>query len=1069
MPSRRQFLGMAFGPILSTKTGRSNRFTVAKSENRSFPSDATPNAWKTSTQTVQMAPFNGVSAVMPAIGVGTEFSVSVWGRIPKGVTDAYLFSMGGTGGGADQSIGIYYSGSRPAGNASRYRFSLWATDKDHNKISAVKVPTGTGATTGYGFQSEQWDSQTSQNWAVMYTVQYRAGKIELWATRRCERPRLLVQQACACNGFDPATWTWGNANSADPGPEIELPIVLANRSLSENEIAQLADGIQPEGLGDRSASNPMAVISLAAISDGGTARSDSASTSGPSDGASITLNGQTFTFRTKPVDPVLDIPRYDSLTGGIANAASDRITVTGSKLPAGRRIQISGLNWTGSGTSANATYFVINPSADDFQISLTDGGAAVDIASGSHAVVVNFMPESVAQLVSRLNALTPGTGGASDAQYLQLNYFSFVAQHRQSGDAGLAFTFNSAIGSMPSNRRLAHALAFITDHTGFRNGVFGHFGALRNRANAWIIPASGVLAPNGQITGGVRIDSWQPGTVVQRKGNIGHFCLSGIYTGVAPTGVDVQFLDWSDQSGATVVQDWRSLSSFTVDTVARTFVGRIDCPSSKRWLSFRTRKTNTPAQAQQQSQVPFGVGEVLIMQGDSITGMMASFKSIVAPNGFTSRWSKYGGAAWGRVLSSEEMGAGESNLANKISNDGNCCVAIINISLGGAPVSAFSNANNARTVRAAVDSLALCDANQVACRAGWYLWDQGPADASTTGYGAKLDGLYSWLRTNFGNDIVFAECFQSNRQPTTVDGTIGIDGLRRQQMDWIAGKHGDALVTSLCDDHYFWSNTRDGAHPTDASDMSLKGEMMGMSILKYRGMSAVDGFGPEPVSVTRSGAVVDVTFQLNGATSLQSWRPGEITGFDVVRASTGFLPSSVVKVTSIDPAADVVSINGATYSDGDKILISALATEPGGIAAGTVYYVINARGSAFQLSATRGGSPIDITTAGAGVYATCVNNLLDVASAAILNSNTVRITLAADPRDAVLVHYLWGLPGRKNGDPDITIDKAARSAMSKKDAQSNILFDNFPMMTASLHLPGRPARTTSSRPLKSQA
>jgi hypothetical protein len=543
--------------------------------------------------------------------------------------------------------------------------------------------------------------------------------------------------------------------------------------------------------------------------------------------------------------------------------------------------------------------------------------------------------------------------------------------------------------------------------------------------------------------------------------------ITGIYTGVQPTGVQLQLLDQADQTGATVIQDWASLSGFIVNTAAKTFSGYLTAPVQKKWLSFKARKLNTQTQIQKQSQVKFGVGEVFVMQGDSITGLMASFTSQVTPNGFVSRWGKFSNNAWGTIMSSAEMGAGEAAFANKVSNDLNCCVGIVSISTGGSPVSNFTTTANAIAVHAALDVLTLCDSSQVAARAGWYLWDQGPADASVSGYGAKLDSLYSWLRTNLGSDILFGESFQSNRQPNTVDSTPGIDGLRHQQMDWMAGKASDPLVVPMNDDHYFWSNTGDGAHPGDPTDMTLKGEMMGLTVSKFRGVSPYDGFGPKPVSVARTGAVIDVTFQHNGGTALQTWQAGDVTGFDVVKASTGFVPDFITNGVSVNTATDTITVSGRTFANDDKVMVAATTTMPGGLSAGTLYYAVNASGSACQLSATKGGSVIDITSAGSGLYVTRINSLLDISSAVILNSNTVRITLASDPGEPVQVHYLWGLPGRKNADPDVTIDATGRSAMSQKTAQSNIVFDNYPLATASTHLPGRPSRTTSNQPLQS--
>ena len=50
------------------------------------------------------------------------------------------------------------------------------------------------------------------------------------------------------------------------------------------------------------------------------------------------------------------------------------------------------------------------------------------------------------------------------------------------------------------------------------------------------------------------------------------------------------------------------------------------------------------------------------------------------------------------------------------------------------------------------------------------------------------------------------------------------------------------------------------------------------------------------------------------------------------------------------------------------VRITTTGTLPGGLVADTTYYVVNLDGPYLQLSATRGGSPIDLTTAGTGVH-----------------------------------------------------------------------------------------------------
>ncbi|GLR88873.1 hypothetical protein GCM10007857_55860 [Bradyrhizobium iriomotense] len=1047
--------------------------------------DIAPAAYRSTTQTYCAGQFNGGSTFLPPFGA--EWSVSIWARMPPSTTNftgGYIFNIAvsgttqskATGDGTEQQLALGYSGTVPLSNSgNRFKFFLAGTDKALTKISTTSL-NGTGIdAAAFGISSEAQDDHKYENHPALYTVQYRSGNIEVWQTFRSERPRLIMSKTCTFTGFDSPrlSCTWGTLLNLqfNSSVEVEMPIYMPDRSLSENEIAQIADGINPVTLGNFANAHPFAVMRFASISNGGSTGSDTSSKATPNDGKTVTLNGQVFTFKDAPVDPVLDIQTATHSVASNASVSSttDVFTKTAHGLQNDWKVTVSGSKWT-SGLPAAQFYYVVNAAADTWQLSLTQGGAALDIANGSSVVDVNTTPETISKLVARLNSLTPLQGGASDAQYIHVGSDGLAIKHRNAGPAGEAFAFDTTCTSkMPTAKHLSCTAILFTDAAGFVDGMVGSYGVTRTRNNAWVTTGLGELAPNTQVTGSVRIDSWACGTVIQHKGAIGYFNLTGIFTGATPGGVLIKV---TDLSSGSVVQDWTSVTGFAADASAKTWSGRFACPKGKRWLSFQLRKLGS-SQVTQQSTVPIGVGEVVIQQGDSIQGIMGSLcAGTVTPNGFISRYNYSGSGSWQRMYGSTSniavLGAGEAVYANKLSNDGDCVVGIISVVIGGSRVSNFTGARNLANVNAALNKIALCDTSQVACKAGWYIWDQGAAD-SGSGYGAKLDSLYSWVRTNFGNDIVFGEVFLSNRQPNAADATQGYQSVRKGQVDWIASKIADPLIVALCDDHFFWSNTTDGAHPKDATDMELRGEMQAMSMLKYRGVSAYDGFGPMPVSATRSGAVIDVKFQHNGGTGLQTWQAGNVTGFDVVKASVGFNPSYVATFAAVDATADTISWSGNPAANGDKVIISPIATMPGGIARGTAYYIVNKSGDSVQLATTPGGSPIDITSNGSSACVFGVTPVLDISSAIILDANTVRITLATDPGEAVQVNYLWGMPGRKTIDPDPRLSVSGREAMTSLTAQSNILFDNYAMAYASTHLPGRPARPTSSAPLQTAA
>lgn len=64
---------------------------------------------------------------------------------------------------------------------------------------------------------------------------------------------------------------------------------------------------------------------------------------------------------------------------------------------------------------------------------------------------------------------------------------------------------------------------------------------------------------------------------------------------------------------------------------------------------------------------------------------------------------------------------------------------------------------------------------------------------------------------------------------------------------------------------------------------------------------------------------------------------------------------------------DSIDLTAHGYSNGQRLYITATSM-PGGLAASTPYFVVNATANAFQLSTTVGGSAIDITSAGSNVF-----------------------------------------------------------------------------------------------------
>lgn len=68
-------------------------------------------------------------------------------------------------------------------------------------------------------------------------------------------------------------------------------------------------------------------------------------------------------------------------------------------------------------------------------------------------------------------------------------------------------------------------------------------------------------------------------------------------------------------------------------------------------------------------------------------------------------------------------------------------------------------------------------------------------------------------------------------------------------------------------------------------------------------------------------------------------------------------------------ATDVLTGHGRTFTDGDAMqVLNSGGALPGGLVAGTTYYVVSASGSAFKLSLTAGGTAVDVTSVGEGTH-----------------------------------------------------------------------------------------------------
>jgi hypothetical protein len=96
-----------------------------------------------------------------------------------------------------------------------------------------------------------------------------------------------------------------------------------------------------------------------------------------------------------------------------------------------------------------------------------------------------------------------------------------------------------------------------------------------------------------------------------------------------------------------------------------------------------------------------------------------------------------------------------------------------------------------------------------------------------------------------------------------------------------------------------------------------------------------------------------------------------------------YLPYDTAPVGFGEPFSDttytvaspgVFTVPGYVPTNGDTVVfsISSGGALPGGVTAGTVYYVVSASGDTFEISATSGGSAISVSSTGSGTLTTHV-------------------------------------------------------------------------------------------------
>lgn len=107
---------------------------------------------------------------------------------------------------------------------------------------------------------------------------------------------------------------------------------------------------------------------------------------------------------------------------------------------------------------------------------------------------------------------------------------------------------------------------------------------------------------------------------------------------------------------------------------------------------------------------------------------------------------------------------------------------------------------------------------------------------------------------------------------------------------------------------------------------------------------------------------------MQGIVNRTKWTWKRLQG--VIGSFAPIAADAPVAVSAVDTSGETLTVTGHGLSNGDHVRLQGIssATAPGGLAFGTIYFVVGASANTVQLAATTGGSAINITSAGSGVF-----------------------------------------------------------------------------------------------------
>jgi hypothetical protein len=202
------------------------------------------------------------------------------------------------------------------------------------------------------------------------------------------------------------------------------------------------------------------------------------------------------------------------------------------------------------------------------------------------------------------------------------------------------------------------------------------------------------------------------------------------------------------------------------------------------------------------------------------------------------------------------------------------------------------------------------------------------------------------------------------------------------------------LVLGNADSRSVWSSISNGIFPSGVAGGTFgalhSGYPGGASATQLTGEVSYSGYARKQFSRVVSGSAWTITEDAKGAIA----DTGSTVNFATAGAgsnttanffSLGTLISgagkllfwgpiaSTYEVFLADPGTDQLTVSASgVFADNDRVCLLSLhetTNLPTGVSEGTIYYVVNASGASFQISATEGGGAVNMTSTGDGLIA----------------------------------------------------------------------------------------------------